>query len=156
MVPTSARPVPSAVRAGVRGLVAAMAMTGMRTAAAGLSAEDRSPPEEIVNRHAPSALQRLPRRQRSAVTELVHWSYGGAGGAGFGLLPARLRRQVWAGPAYGLAFWLGYELLIAPMLDVDRARQRPFVWRVLLAADHVLYGVIVAGRLGEGKPGGSR
>lgn len=65
----------------------------------------------------------------------------------FGLLPARLRTHPAAGPAYGLAVWLGFELAIAPLLGASHVRHAPLLGRLLVALDHVLYGVVVAGRL---------
>ena len=32
----------------------------------------------------------------------MHWAYGAAGGAVFGMLPERLRLRRWSGPLYGL------------------------------------------------------
>lgn len=135
------------VRGGVRGLVAAMAMTGTRTVTAALGPQEQSPPEAIVDKHAPSPVQRLPERSREAVTELIHWVYGTAGGVAFGFLPARVRRHPGAGPIYGLVTWLSFELAIAPVLKVARARRRTVLWPALVALDHLVYGVVVAGRL---------
>jgi len=74
------------LRPGARGLVAAMAMSGMRTVTAGAAQEEQAPPEAIVSEHAPGAVQRLSERQRAAVTELMHWGYGAGGGILFALL----------------------------------------------------------------------
>lgn len=134
-------------RAGARGLVAAMAMTGSRTVAAGVAPGERTPPEAIVERHAPALFSRLDEHHREAVTELLHWAYGAGGGVVFGLLPARIRRIPGTGAVYGLAFWLGFEMGIAPLLGIEQAKRRKVLWRVLIALDHVLYGVVVAGRL---------
>ncbi|MFC5746228.1 hypothetical protein [Actinomadura rugatobispora] len=134
-------------RAGARGLVAAMAMTGARTVTAAAGPHQKSPPEAIVAEHAPEWFQRLPDRQREALTEIAHWFYGTGGGVVFGLLPERVRFHVLAGPAYGLVIWLGYELAIAPVLGTGPARHRRVTWRTAVAIDHVLYGVVVAGRL---------
>jgi hypothetical protein len=134
-------------RAGARGLVAAMAMTGTRTVTANLAPTERTPPEAIVERHAPTPVQRLPGHHRAALTELLHWAYGAGGGVAFGLLPARIRRLPGAGAAYGLLIWLAFELGIAPALGVQYPRRRPVLWRAGVAADHVLYGLVVAGRL---------
>jgi hypothetical protein len=145
---TGGRRSPSTIaRAGVRGLVAAMAMTGTRTVTAAVGPEEQSPPEAIVDKHAPSPVQRQPERNREAFTELLHWVYGAAGGLAFGLLPGRVRRHPAAGPVYGMVAWLGFELGIAPALGVRRARRRNVLWPALVAADHLLYGVVVAGRL---------
>lgn len=137
----------SVTRAGARGLVAAMAMTGTRTVAAGVAPGKRTPPAAIVEEHAPGLFSRLDEHHREAATELLHWAYGTGGGMAFGLLPARLRRFPGTGAAYGLAFWLAFEWGIAPVLGIEQEKERKAVWRVAIALDHVLYGVVVAGRL---------
>lgn len=139
-------------RAGARGLVGAMAMTGLRTVTAAIGPTEESPPEAIVEERAPELVRRLPERSRHAVIEMAHWTYGTGGGVVFGLLPARVRRHPAAGPAYGVAIWLAFELGIAPVLGVRYARQRRVLWRVLVALDHVLYGVVVGGRLAPEPP----
>lgn len=124
-----------------------MAMTGTRTVTAAVGPHEKSPPEAIVEEHAPKPVLELPERHRQAFTELAHWGYGAAGGILFGMLPRRIRTHASAGPVYGLALWLTFELAIAPALGVKHARQRQALWRAVIAFDHVLYGVVVAGRL---------
>lgn len=133
------------VRAGARGLVASMAMTGARTATAAMGPHEKSPPEAIVEKHLPP-VRRLPERHREAVTELAHWTYGTAGGAVYGMLPERIRAHRASGPVYGLVFWLGFEIGIGPLLRVKHTYERGIAWRIVLALDHVLYGLVVAGR----------
>jgi hypothetical protein len=129
-----------------------MAMTGLRTVTAAVGRQEQSPPEAIVEEKAPGLVQRLPERTRSAVIEAAHWTYGTGGGLVFGLLPAKVRTHPAAGPAYGLAIWLAFELGIAPALGVRHAHQRRVLWRALVALDHVLYGVVVAGQLAPERP----
>jgi hypothetical protein len=135
------------VRAGLRGLVAAMAMTGMRTFTANVGLLEESPPEAIVEEHRPDVLRRLSSEHRTAVTELAHWAYGTAGGAFFSLLPGRMRAHPLTGPAYGLAVWLAFELGLAPLLGLRHASAQRPISRAVLALDHMLYGIVVAGRL---------
>jgi hypothetical protein len=85
----------------------------------------------------------VPVHRRPAVVELIHWSYGTAGGVVFGALPRRLRRQPWAGPAYGILFWALFEAGIAPALGLAE-RRRQIVERLALLTDHILYGTVVA------------
>jgi uncharacterized membrane protein YagU involved in acid resistance len=132
-----------------------MAMTGTRTVTAAIGPEQKSPPEAIVHEHAPDWVHRMPERRRSALTEVIHWIYGSGGGVVFGLLPRRFRRHRLIGPAYGLAVWLGYELVIEPILHVTPAPHRRITWRGVVAIDHVLYGIVVAGQLApepDGRP----
>ncbi|MGW5481546.1 hypothetical protein [Streptomyces sp. NPDC004008] len=138
---------PSISRAGARGLVAAMAMSGIRTVTSGFAPEEQTPPEAIVEKHAPAAFGRLEEHHRQAVTELFHWAYGAGGGMVFGLLPERVRRFPGAGGAYGVAIWLGFEMGVGPMLGIERVKHREVLWRMVIALDHVMYGVVVAGRL---------
>ncbi|MFD8427758.1 hypothetical protein [Streptomyces coelicoflavus] len=127
--------------------MAAMAMTGTRTVTAGIAPQERTPPEAILEESAAGLVSRLGEHHREAVTELLHWAYGAGGGVAFGLLPARVRRFPGTGVVYGLAFWLAFEWGIAPLLGIQQARERKVLWRVGIALDHVLYGVVVAGRL---------
>jgi hypothetical protein len=129
-----------------------MAMTGLRTVTAAVGRQEQSPPEAIVEEKAPGIVRGLPERSRNAVIEVAHWTYGTGGGIVFGLLPAAVRRHPAAGPAYGLAIWLAFELGIAPALGVRHAHRRRVLWRLLVALDHVLYGLVVAGRLAPETP----
>jgi hypothetical protein len=67
------------VHAKLRGVIGAMAMTGVRVFAvhAGLIRED--PPSRLVRKQKKG-------RQRRWVVELVHWAMGGVFGIGFGLI----------------------------------------------------------------------
>jgi hypothetical protein len=56
-----------------------------------------------------------------------------------------MRRRPWAGPAYGLVVWLGFELGIAPALGLSQAKRVRPVDRLALAADHLLYGLMLTG-----------
>jgi hypothetical protein len=134
-------------RASARGLVAAMAMTGFRRVSSNLGLLESAPPEEIVGRKAGSVLRRVSPRRREAIIELAHWSYGGAGGAAFGLLPNAVKKHPAAGPVYGLGTWLFFEVVLEPLLGLNFPRRRKIATRTMLVLDHILYGVVVAGRL---------
>lgn len=133
------------LQSGARGLVAAMAMSGMRRLSTTLGLLERTPPEAIVQDQAPRLLQRVPVERRPALVEAAHLSYGTLGGMVFGLLPRRLRRRPWVGPAYGALFWTGYAAGIAPVLGLARSPQAERrTQQLVLLVDHVLYGVVVA------------
>jgi hypothetical protein len=133
------------IHAGMRGAVAAMAMTGMRVFTRDVGIVDQTPPEAIAKRRpARGLLRKVPRGRRRAVVEVAHWSYGVGGGMVFGLLPDSLRRYPWAGPAYGLVVWLGYELAIAPALGLSHAKRPQLVESAALAVDHLLYGFVLS------------
>jgi hypothetical protein len=132
------------LEAGARGAVGAMAMTGMRVLAVELGIVDQTPPQAMARQRAHGLLRRVPRRRRRAAIEVAHWGYGALGGAAFGLLPDELRRRAWAGPAYGLVLWLGFELGLSPLLGLRRTQRVPVAERVALAADHALYGLVLS------------
>jgi hypothetical protein len=119
-----------------------MAMTGFRTVSAGLGLLKEAPPEEIATRGVPRLVERIPAEHRDQAIQLAHWAYGGVAGAAFGLLPQGLRRLIWSGPAYGFAIWVGFEAGLAPLLGL-RVSERTAAERIVLAADHLLYGAIV-------------
>jgi hypothetical protein len=120
-----------------------MAMTGMRALTVNLGIVDQTPPQAIFKQKARGLMALVPRRKRRAAIELFHWGYGAGGGAAFALLPDGVRRQPWAGPIYGLAIWLGFELGIAPALGLKQSKKLRLVDRAGLAADHLLYGLVL-------------
>jgi uncharacterized membrane protein YagU involved in acid resistance len=123
------------IHSKLRGVIGAMAMTGMRVFAvhAGLIRED--PPSRLVRK-------RRGRRPRWMV-ELVHWWMGGVFGIVFGLLPEELRRRRWSGPAYGLLVWLGFDAVIAPALGLTERDWPKGRERAVFVADHVLFGFVL-------------
>ena len=130
--------------AGARGAIAAMAMTGMRKVTTNLGLVGQTPPQAILRQRAAGLLRRVPRGRRQTGIELAHWGYGAAGGVAFALLPEELRRRAWAGPVYGLALWAGFELGIAPVLGLTQAKRARPAERIALAADHLLYGLVLS------------
>lgn len=143
MGPTTRQRISPALRGSVRGVVAAMAMTGMRHVTTGFGyLPPHSPPEAVLYHLATPVLKKFTQGQARALIELLHWSYGSVGGALFGLLPRRWRRKHWIGPAYGFLFWLVFETLIAPRLSETRWQSGST--RLALIGDHVLYGAVVA------------
>jgi hypothetical protein len=141
---SDATPPRELAHAGARGAIAAMAMTGVRAFTVGLGLVQQTPPQAIVRQRARGLIRHVPRRRRRAVIELAHWTYGAAGGVGFGLLPVSIHRRRWAGPLYGLLIWLGFELGLAPLLGLRQARQVRLVERSALAVDHLLYGLVLS------------
>jgi hypothetical protein len=141
-------PVGEVLRGAGRGAVGAMAMTGMRVLTTELGLVEQTPPAAVSLQRARGVralLRRAPRKQRRGLVEVAHWTFGAAGGAAFGALPNGVRRRPWAGPAYGLVVWLGFELVIAPALGLSQAKRVRLVDRAALAADHVLYGLVLSG-----------
>ena len=131
------------IHAAGRGAVAAMAMTGMRAFTVNTGIVEQSPPKAILKQKARGVMLLVPRKKRRAVIEVFHWGYGAGGGAAFALLPDEMRRRRWAGPVYGLAIWLSFELGIAPVLGLSQAKKLRPMDRAGLAADHLLYGLVL-------------
>jgi hypothetical protein len=132
------------LHAGLRGAIAAMAMTGMRAFTVDLGLVEQTPPEAIFKQRARGLIRRVPRGRRRSAVELAHWAYGASGGAAFGMLPESVRRRAWSGPVYGLLVWLGFEVGIAPALGLKQARKLRVPERAALAADHLLYGLVLS------------
>ncbi len=128
----------------LRGVIAAMAMTGMRSVTVSTGLVKEPPPRAILRQKSKGLFRVMPRRFRRAGQELFHWGYGAAGGAAFAVLPDRVRLRPWAGPAYGLLFWVGFEIVLAPALDLSQARRARPVDRAALAVDHLLYGLVLS------------
>ena len=132
------------LRLAARGVLGAMAMTGMRRVTTDLGLVQKPPPERIATEGVPGLFRRVAPEHRETAIELFHWSVGAVGGIGFGILPAALRRRRWAGPAYGLAILGFFEAAIAPQLGVARQGSDTFTARLALAGDHVLYGIVLS------------
>jgi hypothetical protein len=130
--------------ASLRGAIAAAAMTGMRAFTVDLGLVDQTPPQAIAKQRAKGLLRRVPRRRRRAAIELAHWAYGAAGGAAYAVLPEAIRRRAWSGPVYGLLVWVGFEVCLAPVLGLKQAGNQRTAERAALAADHLLYGLVLS------------
>jgi hypothetical protein len=135
------------LRGAGRGAVGAMAMTGMRVVTTELGLVEQTPPDAVSRQPhgARALLRRAPGKQHRGLVEVAHWVFGAGGGGVFGALPDVLRRRPWAGPVYGLAVWLGFELGIAPVLGLKQAKRVRLLDRLALAADHLLYGLVLSG-----------
>ncbi len=142
------------LRLAARGVLGAMAMTGMRRVTTDLGLVQKPPPERIASEGVPGLFRRVAPEHRETAIELFHWGVGAVGGMGFGILPAALRRRRWAGPAYGLAILGFFEAAIVPQLGVG-AKDQTFSERLALAGDHVLYGIVLGAENEEGWFSGS-
>jgi hypothetical protein len=52
---------------------------------------------------------------------------------------------------HGLVVWLGYELGIAPVLGLSQAKRVRLIDRLALAADHLLYGLVLSATRSTGR-----
>jgi hypothetical protein len=132
------------LHATFRGTVGAMAMTGLRLFADHAGIIREAPPNRFARKRGRGLLKRIPRNRRRPAVELVHWTTGALAGALFALLPEALRRRAWAGPAYGMAVWLGFDTIGAPALGLTdrgwpRARER-----AVFLLDHLMFGLVLS------------
>jgi hypothetical protein len=134
----------AAASGAVRGAVAGMAMSGVRSVTFGLDLVSRTPPEAVLAETAPQLLTEVPKEYRPAAVQGLHWAFGAAFGALFGLLPGAVRRHPLSGPVYGTLVWLAFEAGFAPALGLREAREGRPTERLALLADHVLYGLVLA------------
>jgi uncharacterized membrane protein YagU involved in acid resistance len=132
------------VHAALRGVIGAMAMTGVRVFAVNARLIREDPPARLVEQRARGLLRLVSRPRRRMVIELVHWAMGAAFGAVFGLLPEEVRRRAWAGPVYGLLVWLGFEAGAAPVLGLRQRQWPDWPERAVFVADHLLYGFVLS------------
>ncbi len=126
-----------------QGVVAAMAMTGLRQMNARLGLMKTTPPEMIVQQPVvEQRLSALSEDQRRAAAIALHWTLGALGAVGYQLLPKMLQRRLLVSVAYGNLMWLGFDALLSSSLkmkgDLDAKD------RVALVLDHSLYGVVLA------------
>jgi uncharacterized membrane protein YagU involved in acid resistance len=124
------------IHAKLRGVIGAMAMTGMRVFAQHLGLIRDDPPTRMVRKKK----GRHPRW----VVELVHWAMGGVFGIVFGLLPENVRRRAWSGPIYGLLVWMGFDSVVAPALGLKQRGWPKGRERAVFIADHLLYGFVLS------------
>lgn len=131
------------VHGAMRGAIAAMAMSGVREFTRHIDFLEEPPPESILREQILDRFTGAKEDEQRAGAELLHWGYGAGGGAAFAALPEGVRQARWAGPAYGLAVWAGFELAVAPILGLESNQSR---WRdrVALVVDHLLYGFVLS------------
>jgi hypothetical protein len=128
----------------LRGVIGAMAMTGMRQFTSALGLVDETPPESILRRQTKGLLRLVPRRRRRVAVTAVHWGVGAAGGLTFGTLPDEIRRTRWAGPAWGIGLLVAYQTTVAPALGLKQAKDPDLTEWLGLAGDHLLYGFVLS------------
>ncbi len=129
--------------AALRGTIAAMSMTGMRTFAGESGVLGQTPPQLVIAEGAPRLLAAVPSHRRSAVIELFHWSYGAGGGVMYRMLPGRWRGHAPSGALFGMGLWLAFRLLVAPTLGLASERDRTAQETAALVLDHLLYGLVL-------------
>jgi hypothetical protein len=105
-----------------------------------------SPTEEVAERLAEGvAEQEISDETKAAAGQLVHWTYGAAWGAFFGVMQASLRLpHLVHGTLFGLLVGTVADTAM-PRLRLQVApTQRPASLNVMYMAHHVIYGWAVA------------
>jgi hypothetical protein len=133
-----------AAEGAVRGVIGALAMSGLRIIARDLGLIEKTPPEELADKPAEGLMAKVPPDKRSAAVGAIHCTVGASGGVGYGMLPDLVRQWSWSGPAWGVAIWLVYESAVAPALGLKHARRVPPAERATVIADHLLYGYVLS------------
>ena len=128
----------------LRGVIAAMAMTGMRAFTISVGLVDEPPPRAILRQKSKGLFRVAPKKKRRALQELMHWGYGATGGAAFAALPDNVKKKAWFGPIYGVLLWATFELIQAPLLDLKQAKRLRLLERPALILDHLLYGLVLS------------
>jgi hypothetical protein len=128
----------------LRGVIGAMAMTGLRQVTEDLGLIRETPPESIMRRQSRGLFRKVPRKRRKTAIAMLHWATGAAGGFGFGILPDDVRRTPWAGPVWGLFILASYQRGVAPLLGLPQSKDPKVTERLALVADHLLYGFVLS------------
>jgi putative membrane protein len=110
--------------------------------------ERRGPPADPAEKLAALAVESvsgevLSPEERHHGGTVVHFGYGTATAAVYGLLADYFPAvTAGAGSAYGLAIWVGADLVAMPVLGLSRKPHEYSGWIALYgAATHVVYGV---------------
>ena len=128
----------------VRGVVGAMAMSGVRNITSELGLIREPPPVALAKRASRSRLRHVPKGLRRPLVEVLHWQVGALGGATFAVLPDGLRKRAWAGPAWGVLIQSSFGLAIAPALGLKQAKRPSVREQAALLADHLVYGYVLS------------
>ena len=134
--PLRARGMKEVIHAKLRGVIGAMAMTGVRVFAVHAGPHPRGPAV------AAGAQARRGARARWKV-ELVHWAMGGALRDRLRAAARDIRRRAWSGPVYGLLVWLGFDAVVAPALGLTERDWPKGRERAVFVADHLLFGFVL-------------
>ena len=122
-----------------------MAMTGMRRVTTGLGLLERTADARPGRPLLSSLVRRLRPDARQEVIELRTGRTARPEGPSTRCSRRRGRRTRWAGPLR-LALWAFFETALVPLLGLRHAKRRTVTSRSFVAADHVLYGIVVGSR----------
>jgi hypothetical protein len=137
-----------ALEGAVSGAVATAAMTGVRMAAdrAGLH-EPRPAHSEVVRRLRAVTGRKPWGHQAERTATVAHYAFGAAAGAVYAVVAPRRARPA-GGVAYSVAIWAVSYVKVLPWLRLMPRPGRDDMRRqVVLAVDHVVYGLVLDGTL---------
>lgn len=156
------RDVRAALDGAMGGLVGTVPMSAAMLAARRMGLMGRQPPERITQKIFFRGLRRVRSREtRNALATVLHFAFGGVGGAVYGVARRRLPLRVnpvLTGVVFGTLVWAGSYLGWAPALGLmpqprhDRP-DRP----VIMVVAHWIFGATlgaVVGWLGRVAPNG--
>lgn len=134
------------LRGAVAGTLATAFMSVIMLGAKKLGLMGGMPPEKITAKLLNRAGVRRGAAQQDALATLLHFGFGAAAGAGFGVVaPGRVVVRVPAGMAYGAAIWGVSYLGWVPALGIMAPAHRDRADRqVAMLAGHLIYGATLA------------
>lgn len=106
--------------------------------------QGQTPPPKLVVEHAAAASgTRLPPKAKKAATQGIHWGFGTAAGAVYGVAAEfQPRVKAWKGAGFGLAVnKLMHKNLLPRTGLVEPVGEQPAQERVSEWFSHVVYGV---------------
>jgi hypothetical protein len=130
------------LRGATAGTLATAFMSIVMLGAKQLGLMGDMPPEKITARLLSRAGVRRSAAQQDALATVLHFGFGAAAGAGFGVVaPGPVTIRVPAGMAYGAAIWGVSYLGWVPALGIMAPAQRDRVDRqTAMLAGHLVFG----------------
>jgi uncharacterized membrane protein YagU involved in acid resistance len=134
------------------GLVATVPMTQVMDAIEKVNERKRKPrplpPYEITEEALERGLdQKIPEEKVVWATLLLHFGFGAAAGAAYGLIAPRVRARGWLkGPLYGLGVWASsYAGWLPPSRLQPPVTRQPRGRNVTMVAAHLVWGAVLGG-----------
>ena len=148
----------SLIRGATAGTLATALMSALMLAARRLGITGQLPPEKITSKMLRSHGIRPDAGQQDALATGLHFAFGAAAGAAFGVVARRVPvPSVPLGIAYGTAIWgVSYMGWVPSMGLMRRADRDQRGRQAVMLAGHVVFGATLgAARRTPGSPPGS-
>jgi putative membrane protein len=106
--------------------------------------EDQNANEMVAQMLARTTInRRLSDRELSVVAPIVHFGFGAAAGAAYGVYVNTASEDRASGAAFGSALWLAADEIAMPLVGLsDSTRQRPLEMHTQSLVAHLVYGVV--------------